>query len=70
VQNLGLGVLEEKRDGIEHEEPEEEDVDTANDSDTQQGGVNGKEKETDIIGNLMGQKKKLKPVSIEEIKDD
>jgi hypothetical protein len=68
LQNLGLGVLEEKKDGVEHDKSEEEDNDSTMNSDTEHSGSDGKEK--DIIGSLMGQKKKLKPASIEEIEDD
>jgi hypothetical protein len=69
LQNLGLGVLEEKPDGIDHHDSEKEDEDDAVDSDTEHSGASGKKKEQDILGNLMG-RKRGKPVSIEEVEDD
>lgn len=62
MQNLGLGVLEEKADDAElrpHDSSDQED-----ESDKEDQG-----REKDILGKLMGRDKLNEPIGIQEVTD-
>jgi hypothetical protein len=63
VQNLGLGVLEEKDDDADEGPP------GTPEHGREGGDTEQQEQEKDILGKLMGREKPTEPVGIQEVVD-
>jgi NOP protein chaperone 1 len=70
-QNLGLGVLEEKRNGdnTESENESNSEESSHSSSDAKIRSLHEKRKVTDVLRRLMGNKSKPKKPGIEEVDD-